>query len=83
MGWKTINGRRYYYKSEREGGRAKSTHFGAREAGTLMVQMVAFDRLDRVAESERFREERMSTFPKRNRPRSRPVGTSVSYECRS
>jgi hypothetical protein len=21
MGWKTINGRRYYYKSEREGGR--------------------------------------------------------------
>jgi hypothetical protein len=44
MGWKTINGRRYYYKSERDGGRVKSTYFGAGEAGTLMAQMVAFDR---------------------------------------
>ena len=33
MGWKTINGRRYYYKSERDGGRVKSTYFGAGESG--------------------------------------------------
>ena len=58
MAWKTINGRRYYYKSEREGGRVKSTNFGAGEAGTLMANMVAFERLERVDERERLREER-------------------------
>jgi hypothetical protein len=61
MGWKTINGRRYYYKSERDGGRVKSTYFGAGEAGTLMAQLVAFDRSDRVAERERLREERQES----------------------
>jgi hypothetical protein len=58
MGWKTINGRRYYYKSERDGGRVKSTYFGAGEAGTLMAKMAAFDREDRSAEREELREER-------------------------
>jgi hypothetical protein len=58
MGWKTINGRRYYYKSEREGGRVKSTYFGSGESGTLIANMVAFDRLDRAAEREELREER-------------------------
>ncbi len=52
MGWKTINGRRYYYKSERDGGRVKSTYFGAGEAGTLMAKMVAFERVERAAERE-------------------------------
>ena len=33
MGWKTINGRRYFYRSEREGGRVKTTYFGAGESG--------------------------------------------------
>jgi hypothetical protein len=61
MGWKTIDGRRYYYKSERDGGRVKSIYFGAGEAGTLMAQMVAFDRLDRVAEREKLREERQES----------------------
>jgi hypothetical protein len=61
MGWKTINGRRYYYKSERDGGRVKSTYFGAGEAGTLIAQMVAFDRLDQVAEREKLREERQES----------------------
>ena len=60
-GWKTINGHRYYYKSERERGRVKSTYFGAGEAGTLIAQMVVFDRLDRVAERERLREERQES----------------------
>ena len=36
MGWKTINGRRYYYKSEREGGRVKTTYSGAGESGLLI-----------------------------------------------
>ena len=52
MGWKTINGRRYYYKSERVGDRVKSTYFGAGEAGTLIAEMVAFEREDREAERE-------------------------------
>jgi hypothetical protein len=58
MGWKTIDGRRYYYKSEREGGRVKSTYFGAGEAGTLMAQMAAFDR---AAKQEELREERQES----------------------
>jgi hypothetical protein len=33
MGWKTINGRRYFYESEREGGRLKATYLGAGESG--------------------------------------------------
>ena len=44
MGWKTINGRRYYYKSEREGGRVKTTYFGAGESGLLISRMEAIDR---------------------------------------
>ena len=41
MGWKTINGRRYYYKSEREGGRVKTTYFGAGESGLLIAAFEA------------------------------------------
>ncbi len=58
MGWKTINGRRYYYKSERVGGRVKTTYFGAGESGSLMANIVAFERLERAADRERSREER-------------------------
>jgi hypothetical protein len=58
MGWKTINGRRYFYKSEREGGRVKSTYFGAGESGSLMAEWIAIERLERAAEREREREER-------------------------
>ncbi len=58
MGWKTINGHRYYYKSERDGGRVKTTYFGAGEAGTLMAEMVALERLERAADREEFREQR-------------------------
>jgi hypothetical protein len=61
MAWKTINGRRYYYKSERAGGRVKSTYFGAGESGTLMANMVAFERLERAADREQFREERQDS----------------------
>ncbi len=58
MGWKTINGRRYHYKSERDGGRVKSTYFGTGEAGTLMAGMLAFEREDREAERDKIRDER-------------------------
>jgi hypothetical protein len=58
MGWKTIKGRRYYYKSEREGGRVKSTYFGAGEAGTLMASMLAIEREEREAERDELREQR-------------------------
>jgi hypothetical protein len=61
MAWKTINGRRYYYKSERAGGRVKSTYFGAGESGTLMANMVAFERLERAADREQLREERQDS----------------------
>jgi hypothetical protein len=58
MGWKTINGHRYFYKSERVGGQVKSTYFGAGEAGTLMAEMVALERLESAADREEIREQR-------------------------
>jgi len=58
MGWKTINGRRYYYRSERRGGRVRTTYFGAGESGSLMASMVAIERLERAADREQTREER-------------------------
>src|SRR5262245_21499929 len=32
MGWKIINGRRYFYKSERDGGRVRTTYYGGGES---------------------------------------------------
>ena len=58
MGWKTINGRRYFYKSEREGGRVKSTYFGGGESGSIMAEWIALERLERAEEQERERGER-------------------------
>jgi hypothetical protein len=47
MGWKSRNGRAYYYKSERQGGRVTSTYFGA----GLPAQAVAI--MDQEAREER------------------------------
>ena len=58
MGWKTINGRRYYYKSERDGGRVKTTYFGAGESGLLISLMASEDRAEREAEREQRQAER-------------------------
>ncbi len=52
MGWKTINGRRYYYKSKRVGGRVESRYFGAGESGSIIAEMDAIDRLEKAAERE-------------------------------
>ncbi len=58
MGWKTINGRRYYYKSEREGGRVKTTYFGAGESGLLISRFESMERAEREAERDELRAER-------------------------
>jgi hypothetical protein len=58
MGWKTINGRQYYYKAERVGGRVKTTYFGAGEGGARMAEMAAIERLERAADREELREQR-------------------------
>jgi hypothetical protein len=58
MGWKTINGRRYFYKSERVGGRVKTTSYGGGESDRLISLMDAGDREDREAERKQRRAER-------------------------
>ena len=58
MSWKTINGRRYYYKSKRVGGRVVSRYFGAGVSGSLIAEMDAIDRLEKAAEQEENRAER-------------------------
>jgi hypothetical protein len=58
MGWKTINGRRYYYKTEREGGRVKTRYFGAGQSGLLVSLLDAEDRDERQAERRKRQAER-------------------------
>jgi hypothetical protein len=58
MGWKTINGHRYYYKSERDGGRVKTTYFGAGESGRLISLMEAIDREEKDENRKQRRAER-------------------------
>ena len=48
MGWKTINGHRYYYQSVREGKRVRSEYVGG-EIGELAALMDRFDREERLA----------------------------------
>jgi hypothetical protein len=59
MGWENINGRRYYYKSNRVGGRVESRYFGAEAgSGSLMAYIDGFERLEKAAERWAEREER-------------------------
>ena len=51
MGWKTINGRRYFHKTEREGGRIKTTYCGAGESGLLISRMESVARAELVCVS--------------------------------
>ena len=41
MGWKTINGRRYYYRVKRRGSRITTTYHGPGESGRLMAEIQA------------------------------------------
>lgn len=58
MGWRAINGHRYYYKSKRVGSRVESRYFGAGEFGSLMAEVDSFERLEQAAERWAEREER-------------------------
>src|SRR5512135_2036632 len=58
MGWKQINGRKYYYKSERVGGRIKSTYYGSGELASLVAILDAEAREEREAKRRRQRAER-------------------------
>jgi hypothetical protein len=52
MGWKTIDAGRHYDKSERVGGRVKTTDFGAGESGSRIAQMIAFERSESAADMQ-------------------------------
>lgn len=58
MGWKWINGHRYYYKSVREGGRVRSQYFGGGLTAKLIAGMDDIDREDRKADRLEERETR-------------------------
>lgn len=58
MGWKTINGRRYYYKSRRAGRKIETAYFGAGLSGSLMALIDEFQRLEKAAERWAERAER-------------------------
>src|SRR5690242_2825729 len=58
MAWKQINGRRYYYRSIREGGRVRSEYVGSGEVAELTAQVDEINRGDRLADREARKEER-------------------------
>jgi hypothetical protein len=58
MGWKTINGRRYFYKSVREGGRVTTQYFGGGDPGRLISLMQSEDRAEREADRKQRQAER-------------------------
>lgn len=49
MGWKTINGHRYYYRSERVGGRVVTRYMGKGDAARVFASVDAFLRQERNA----------------------------------
>ncbi|WP_165244665.1 hypothetical protein [Paludisphaera soli] len=55
MGWKTINGRRYYYRSRRVGERVVSEYYGAGEVADLIARLDNLDRIKRETEREGLR----------------------------
>ncbi|WP_145268750.1 hypothetical protein [Tautonia plasticadhaerens] len=58
MGWKTIKGRRYYYRSRREAGRVVTEYFGQGERGARFALLDMEDREERQIEREEELEER-------------------------
>ena len=57
MGWKTINGRQYYYRCVREGARVRSEYYGAGVAGNLRAQVARMDAEDLAMERSLFKEQ--------------------------
>jgi hypothetical protein len=58
MAWKTVNGRPYYYRSKREGGRVVTEYVGTGEVARLLSQLDTIDRDEREAERQAERAER-------------------------
>jgi hypothetical protein len=58
VGWKTINGRRYLYRSVRAGGRVRSEYIGKGEVAELIARKEAVERDRREWERYKDREER-------------------------
>jgi hypothetical protein len=58
VGWKTINGRPYLYRSLRDGGRVRSEYCGGGTTAFLIAQMNAIEREDRTSKREEERERR-------------------------
>jgi hypothetical protein len=58
MGWKRINGRSYYYRSAREGGRVRTEYVGAGEVASLIAQADTIERDRREAERRDWEAER-------------------------
>ena len=44
MAWKTIKGKRYYYRNQRVGGQVRSVYVGAGMLGDLVAQLDAHKR---------------------------------------
>jgi len=57
MGWKTINGHRYYYRSVREGGRVRTEYVG-RESGNLMALIACIEQFEQVIDRQAEKEDR-------------------------
>ena len=50
MGWKIINGRRYFYQSQRVGGRVRTKYYGAGETAEAIALIFASEREEREIE---------------------------------
>ena len=50
MGWKSINGNRYYYKPYRSGGRVRTDYFGAGLAAVVVAELDKEDKEERAAD---------------------------------
>lgn len=50
MGWKTVNGHRYYYRSKRDGDRVRTEYVGTGDFAVLCTFLDAEDRAARADE---------------------------------
>jgi len=58
MGWEARNGRRYYYRKERDGGKVRSVYVGGGETASLIAQLDAIENDEREGERALARIER-------------------------
>src|SRR5262245_60864676 len=58
MGWKTINGRQYYYTCERVGGKVRTQYVGGGQFGSMAAQREADRRAEEAVKREAERAER-------------------------